>query len=231
MLSWAVLSQLIFTGFLFFLSFGLNAQLDGVKVIVNENTTSKQFVYLNYPNLFRIIRSKGDTAEYVLESKGNRVSRQMLGTDYFDKDVFPAAKLELKLREELKTSRLPPSHGSLEKEKSSPATAAECERARIGGDDTTGLSFDDAGAVVIDHVAVARAAGLFVGAVVEAKKASQGIKKGARGTIKNVAEWIAVAWLPGSLADESDKEASMPSSTIAQKPSSTGATRAKAKQN
>lgn len=88
MLTWAVLSRLLFSGFLVFLSFGLNAQLDSVKVVVNDNTTSKQFVYLNYGNLFRLVRPKGDTSEYVLESKGNRVSRQMIGTDDFDKNVF-----------------------------------------------------------------------------------------------------------------------------------------------
>jgi hypothetical protein len=83
-----VLLRLIFIGFLVFLSFGLKAQLDSVKVVVNDNTTSKPFVYLGYGNLFRITPPEGDTSEYILESKGNRVSRQTWGTDHYDKEVF-----------------------------------------------------------------------------------------------------------------------------------------------
>ena len=71
-----------------FLSFGLNAQLDSVKVVVNDNTTTKQFVYLNYGNLFRTVRLSCDTSEYIIESKGNRVTRQTWETDHFDHDVF-----------------------------------------------------------------------------------------------------------------------------------------------
>ena len=87
------------------------------------------------------------------------------------------------------------------------SAGASCARDKnsIVVDETPNLTFNTAGELLPDKVSDARAAGILVGGAVEAKRLSQGIRKGARGVVERIEDtrFVQVKWFKGSFQEES----------------------------
>ena len=85
------------------------------------------------------------------------------------------------------------------------SAGASCARDKnsIVVDETPNLTFNTAGELLPDKVSDARAAGILVGGAVEAKRLSQGIRKGARGVVEKIEEsgFVQVKWFKGSFQE------------------------------
>ena len=135
-----------------------------------------------------------------------RLAKQvLLCKDFTVSDCIPYGKVEQKLRENLKLSKLPE---PVAKAAAPEPVAKAAAKGTITPNITPALKFDSQG-VVQDCIALARSRGLHVGVKVKCLKDLRGIKKGAFGVIVGIENEIKVKWCMGSRVKQTDAKEAM----------------------